>query len=57
MLIGELPPVKQTLVFVNETEGSYAALSGSLWGHGLLQTARQSSDPNFAQIVNHIREG
>ena len=65
MTIGDflqLPPVKQNAIYVNAKEGTYEALSGSLWQelfklHELVEIVRQSSDPEFAQILNRVREG
>ena len=58
----QLPPVKQQGVFMNARKGTYEALHGSLWQelfqlHELVEIVRQSSDPEFAQMLNRIREG
>ncbi len=64
LLIGDLlqlPPVKQQSIFVCARKGTYEALSGSLWEefqlHELVEIVRQSSDPEFAAILNRVREG
>ena len=65
MAIGDLlqlPPVKQLGVFMNAMKGTYKALCGSLWQdmfklHELVEIVRQSSDPEFAQMLNRICEG
>ena len=65
MTIGDflqLPPVMQLTIFTKAKAGTYAALSPSLWEklfklHELVEIVRQSSDPEFAQLLNRIREG
>ena len=65
MLIGDLlqlPPVKQSGIFKKANPGTYAALCPSLWHdlfelHELVEIVRQSSDPEFAEMLNRIREG
>ena len=58
----QLPPVKQLGVFMHARKGTYKAFNGSLWQelfklHELVEIVRQSSDPEFAQMLNRIREG
>ena len=58
----QLPPVKQLGVFIHTRKGTYKAFNGSLWQelfklHELVEIVRQSSDPEFAQMLNRIREG
>ena len=58
----QLPPVKQLGVFMHTRKGTYKAFNGSLWQelfklHELVEIVRQSSDPEFAQMLNRIREG
>ena len=65
MIIGDflqLPPVKQLGVFMHTRKGTYKAFNGSLWQelfklHELVEIVRPSSDPEFAQMLNIIREG
>jgi len=65
MTIGDflqLPAVKQKSIYENATEGTYEALAGSLWKdlfklHEIFEIVRQCSDPEFAQILNRVREG
>ena len=65
MAIGDflqLPPVKQQGLFMKAKTGTYAALHGCLWQdlfqvHELVEIVRQSSDPEFDEMLNRIREG
>ena len=42
-------------------KGSHKSFNGSLWEkfqlHGLVEIVWQSSDPDFAQLLNRVREG
>ena len=54
----QLPPVNQKGVFMKPSKGSYRSFNGWLWEkfqlHELVDIVRQSSDPDFAQLVNRI---
>ena len=43
------------------SKGSYRSFNGWLWEkfqlHELVETVQQSSDPDFAQLLNRVREG
>ena len=43
------------------SKGSYRSFNGWLWEkfqlHELVEIVRQSSDPDFAQLLNRVREG
>ena len=43
------------------SKGSYRSFNGWLWEkfqlHKLVEIVRQSSDPDFAQLLNRVREG
>ena len=57
----QLPPVNQKGVFMKVKKGSYSSFNGWLWEdfqlHELIEIVRQSSDPDFAQLLNRVREG
>ena len=57
----QLPPVNQKGVFMKPSKGSYRSFNGCLWEkfqlHELVEIYWQSSDPNFAQLLNRIRGG
>ena len=57
----QLPPVNQKGVFMKPSKGSYRSFSGWLWEkfqlHELVEIDWQSSDPDFAQLHNRVREG
>ena len=56
-----LPPVTQKSVFMRPSKGSYRSFNEWLWEkfqlHALVEIVRQSSDPDFAQLLNRVREG
>ena len=57
----QLPPVNQKGVFMKPSKGSYRSFNGWLWEkfqlHELVEIVWQSSDPDFAQLLNRVREG
>ena len=57
----QLPPVNEKSVFMKVKKGTYASLNGSLWEscllHELHEIVRQSSDPEFSQLLNRLLEG
>ena len=57
----QLPPVNRKGVFMKPSKGSYRSFIGWLWEkfqlHELVEIVRQSSDPDFAQLLNRFREG
>ena len=57
----QLPPVDQKGMFMKPSKGSYRSFNGWLWEkfqlHELVEIVRQSSDPDFAQLLNRVREG
>ena len=57
----KLPPVNQKDVFMKPNKGSHRSFNEWLWEkfqlHELVEIARQSSDPDFAQLFNRLREG
>ena len=57
----QLPTGNQKVVFMRPSKGSYRSFSGWLQEkfqlHELLEIVRQSSDPDFAQLLNRVREG
>ena len=57
----QLPPVNQKGVFMKPSKGSYRSFSGWLWEkfqlHELVEIVRQSSDPDFVQLLNRLQEG
>ena len=57
----QLPPVNEKGVFMKVTKGSYSSFNGWLWQdfslHELVEIVRQSGDPDFAQLLNRVREG
>ena len=64
LLVGDflqLPPVNQKSVFMKPSKGSYKSFNGWLWEkfqlHELVEIVWQSSDPDFAQLLNRVREG
>ena len=54
----QLPPVNQKGVSKKPSKGSYRSLNGWLWEkfqlHVLVEIVRQSSDPDFAQLLNRV---
>ena len=56
-----LPPVTQKSVFMRPSKGSYRSFNEWLWEkfqlHELVEIVRHSSDPDFAQLLNRVREG
>ena len=67
LLVGDFlqfPSVNQKSVFMKSSKGSYRSFSGWLWEkfqlhelNELVEIVRQSSDPDFAQLRNRVREG
>ena len=57
----QLSPVNQKGVFKKPSKGSYRSFNGWLWEkfqlHELVEIVQQSSDPDFAQLRNRVREG
>ena len=58
----QLPPVQQQQIFMKHKKGSYKAFQGSLWEeffrlYELTDIVRQSSDPEFADILSRVHEG
>ena len=57
----QLSPVNQKGVFMKPSKGSYRYFNGWLWEkfqlHELVEIVWQSSDPDFAQLLNRVREG
>ena len=58
----QLPPVQQQAIFMKAKKGTYKALQGGLWQklfelHELVEIVRQSSDPEFSEMLNRLREG
>ena len=57
----QLPLVNQKDVFMKSSKESYRSFDGWLWEkfqlHELVEIVWQSSDPDFAQLLNIIREG
>ena len=57
----QFSPVNQKGVFMKSSKGSYRSFNGWLWEkfplHELLEIIWQSSDPDFAQLLNRVREG
>ena len=57
----QLPPVNQKDVFMKPSKGSYRSFNGWLWEkfqlHELVEIVWQSSDSDFAQLLNRVREG
>ena len=57
----QLPSVNQKGVFMKPSKGSYRSFNGWLWEktqlHELVEIVWQSSDPDFAQLLNGVREG
>ena len=53
-------PVNQKGVFMKPNKGSYKSFNGWLWEkfqlHELVEIVRQSSDPDFAQLVNRFEK-
>ena len=56
----QLPPVNQKDVFMKPSKGSYRSFKGWLWEkfqlHEQVEIVLQSSDPDFAQLSNRVRE-
>ena len=57
----QLPPVKQKAIYTLLL-GTYEALAGNLWRelfqlYELTDIVRQSGDPEFAALLNRVREG
>ena len=64
LLVGDflqLLPVNQKSVFMKPSKGSYKSFNGWLREkfqlHELVEIVWQSSDPDFAQLLNRVREG
>ena len=57
----QLSPVNEKGVFKKPSKGSYRSFNGWLWEkfqlHELVEIVQQSSDPDFAQLLNRVREG
>ena len=57
----QYPPVNQKSVFMKPSKGSYKSFNGWLREkfqlHELVEIVWQSSDPDFAQLLNRVREG
>ena len=57
----QLTPVNQKGVFMKPSKGLYRSFSGWLWEilrlYELAEMIPQSSDPDFAQLLNGVREG
>ena len=57
----QLSPVNQKGVFMNSSKGSYRSLNGWLREtfqlHELVEIVQKSSDPDFTQLLNRVREG
>ena len=57
-LLLQLPSAKQKGVIMKPSKGSYRSFSGWLWEkfqlHKLVEIFRQSSDPDFAQLLNRV---
>ena len=57
----QLPPLNQKGVFLKPSKGSYRSFNGWLWEkfqlHELVEIVPQSSDPEFAQLLDRAREG
>ena len=54
----QLPPVNQNDVFMKPIKGLYRSFIGWLWEifqlHELVEIVRQTSDLDFAQLVNRV---
>ena len=58
----QLPPVMDKSVFQPPNNVGYVSIPKNLWTkhfmlHELIEVLRQSSDPDFAEILNRVREG
>ena len=57
----QLPPVNQKGVFIKPSKGLYRVYNGWLWGkfklHELVEIVQQSSDPDYAHLLNRVPEG
>ena len=58
----QLPPVNQQGVYMCPKKGTYESFQGSIWQnlfylHELTEIVRQSSDPEFAELLSRLREG
>ena len=57
----QLPPVNQKCVSMKPIKGSYRSFNGCLWEkfqlHELVEIVQQSSGPDFAQLLDRVREG
>ena len=57
----QIAPVNQKCVSIKTIKGSYRSFNGWLWEkfklHQLVEIGQQSSDPDFAQLFNRVREG
>ena len=57
----QLPPLNQKGMFMKSSKGSYRSFNEWLWEkfqlHQLVEIVRQSSDPDFAQLLNRVQEG
>ena len=63
LVVGEflqLPPVNQKGTFLKPSKGSYRSFNRWLWEklqlYELVEIVRQSSDTDFAQLLNRVRE-
>ena len=54
----ELPPGNQKSLFTKPSKGSFRSFNGPLWETfqlpELVKIVRQSSDPEFAQLLNRV---
>ena len=64
LLVGDLlqlPPFNQKSVFMKPSKGSYKSFNGWLREtfqlHELVEIVQQSSDPDFAHLLQRVREG
>ena len=57
----QLPPANQKGVFLKPNKGSYRSFNAWLWEkfqlRELVEIVWQSSDPDFAQLLNRIQKG
>ena len=64
LLVGDflqLPPANQKIMFMKPGKGSHKSFNGWLWEkfqlRELVEIFQQSSDSNFAQLLNRVQEG
>ena len=54
----ELPPGNQKSLFTKRSKGSFRSFNGSLWETfqlpELVKIVRQSSDPDFSQLLHRV---